>query len=135
MAAILGLELSQVESVCEQASSEGVCSIANLNSPDQSVIAGSRAAVESAVDIASKEGARRALLLPGSAPFHCSLMAPAREAMRPLLEEVEFGDPQVPVICNVDARPVATGAEARDALIRQIRKSPDEDLEDNDHVF
>lgn len=120
MAAILGLDGERVAELAAEASSRGVCSIANLNSPEQTVIAGSTEAVERAIEIAGEQGAKRAILLPVSAPFHCALMKPARDAMVPLLEEAEFRDPSIPVICNVDARPVTTAAEARSALIRQI---------------
>ncbi len=120
MAAVIGLDGGVVAEIAADAAGDGVCSVANLNSAEQTVIAGSHAAVERAVRIAGERGARRAILLPVSAPFHCSLMAPARKEMTPLLEEVEFLDPRIPVVCNVDARPVTKAAAARDALMRQI---------------
>lgn len=120
MAAVIGLAGDVVAEIAADAAGEGVCSVANLNSAEQTVIAGSHASVERAVRIADERGARRAILLPVSAPFHCSLMAPARQEMTPLLEDVDFLDPRIPVICNADARPVTTAAAARDALIRQI---------------
>ena len=121
MAAILSLTVEEVSEIASLTSTETeVCTLANLNSPDQSVVAGHRVAVERAVELAKERGARRALMLPVSAPFHSPLMAPAREGLTPQLLETEFADPRVPVICNVDAAPVADGSAARDALIRQI---------------
>ena len=120
MAAILGLEADVVAEVAERAAEGEVCAVANLNAPGQTVIAGHRGAIERAVEIAAGMGARRAVLLPVSAPFHSPLMAPAREALAPLLAETEFADPQVPVVTNIDARPVEDGSAARDALIRQV---------------
>ncbi len=122
MAAILGLSEEDTAAASARAASEtgGVCQLANLNAPGQIVIAGAAAAVERATELASEAGARRAIPLPVSAPFHCALMAPAREAMEPLIREVPMADPQVPVVCNVDAAAVTTAAAARDALVRQI---------------
>lgn len=122
MAAILGLEDDDVASVCAaiEADGGGVCSPANFNSPGQVVIAGHTAAVESAVELALQRGARRAMLLNVSAPFHCSLMAPAAEALAADLERVSFRDPAVPVMCNVDAAPLRSGDEIGDALLRQV---------------
>jgi [acyl-carrier-protein] S-malonyltransferase len=94
--------------------------VANLNSLEQTVIAGHAAAVERAVTLAAGRGARRATLLPVSAPFHSPLMAPAREGMTPHLAAAEIRDAAVPVVVNVDARAVTRGAELRDALVRQI---------------
>lgn len=121
MAALIGLEDPQVEEVTRQASGDGeVCAVANLNSPGQTVIAGHRAAVERAVEQAKERGAKKAVLLKVSAPFHSPLMRPAREGLAPLLAAAEFRDPEMPVVTNVDAQPVFTGAEARDALVRQV---------------
>ena len=120
MAAVLGLAASDVEEITREASSEGFCGVANYNEPQQTVIAGRRPAVERAAELAKERGARRALMLPVSAPFHSELMAPAREALRPVLEATEFGDPRMPVVCNVDAEPVTRGDQARDALVRQV---------------
>jgi [acyl-carrier-protein] S-malonyltransferase len=122
MAAVLGLEAAQVEAVAARAATEtaGVCAVANHNAPGQIVIAGHRVAVERAVEIAKEAGARRSLLLPVSAPFHCALMAPARAGMEPLLRATELLDPRVPVVTNVDAAEIHSGTAARDALIRQI---------------
>ncbi|HUP25109.1 MAG TPA: ACP S-malonyltransferase [Thermoanaerobaculia bacterium] len=122
MAAVLGLDDEGVAAAAAQAAAEtgGVCTVANYNAPGQVVIAGHSVAVERAGALAREHGAKRALTLPVSAPFHCPLMAPARVAMTPLLEGTTFRDPEPPVVCNVDAAPVRRGAEARDALIRQI---------------
>lgn len=122
MAAILGLSEEDTDSVAAQAASEtgGVCQLANLNAPGQIVIAGAAGAVGRAVELAAERGARRAIPLPVSAPFHCALMAPARAAMEPLIRDVPMTDPEVPVVCNVDATEVTTAAAARDALVRQI---------------
>lgn len=121
MAAIIGFEKEQVEAVAAAAAAEGeVCAIANLNGDGQTVLAGHRGAVERAVEIAKAQGARKAVLLAVSAPFHSPLMAPAREGLTPLLAATTFHDPRVPVVTNVDARPVTTGAAARQALVRQI---------------
>ena len=120
MAAILGLEAAAVRQAASEASGDEICSVANYNAPGQIVIAGHIGAVERAVEVCKERGARRAVLLPVSAPFHCSLMAPARKVLTPFLERASFSDPSIPAICNIDARPVKTGAEAQDALRRQI---------------
>ena len=122
MVAVFGLDDEGVAAAAAAAEQElgGICRVANYNAPGQVVIAGHRAVVERAGELAKERGARRALALPVSAPFHCPLMAPARAAMTPLLAATTFRDPRVPVVCNVDAAPVTTGAEARDALVRQI---------------
>ena len=122
MAAVLGLSEEDTAAVAAEAAGEtgGVCQLANLNAPGQIVIAGAAGAVGRAVELADERGARRAIPLPVSAPFHCALMAPARAAMAPLIRDVPMADPDVPVVCNVDAAEVTTAAAARDALIRQI---------------
>ncbi len=120
MAAILGLDDDEVRAAASQASSEEVCTVANLNAPGQIVIAGHTRAVERAVELCKERGARRAILLPVSAPFHSPLMAPARESLTPFLRQTTFEDPGVPVVTNIDAAPAGTGDEARDALRRQI---------------
>lgn len=120
MAALIGMELALVEGVCADAAQGEVCAIANLNGPGQTVIAGHAAAIDRAVALARERGVRKATILAVSAPFHSPLMRPAREGMTGPLNAVEFHDPQVPVVCNVDAAPVASGAAARDALVRQI---------------
>ena len=97
-----------------------VVSPANLNSPEQTVISGSRAAVERAVAACKEAGAKRAVMLPVSAPFHCKLMQPAQDQLASTLESVAFNDPAFPVAANVDARLLRRGPEVRDALIRQV---------------
>jgi len=121
MAAILGLESTEVERLTAEASRPGeVCAVANFNSPEQTVVAGLALAVERAVSLASERGARRALMLPVSAPFHSPLMQPARERLEPLLAATSFRLPAVPVIANVDARPVTDGDAARERLAQQV---------------
>lgn len=120
MAAILGLDAGPLDKVCREAADGQVVSAANLNSPQQVVIAGHRAAVDRACRLARSRGARRALRLPVSAPFHCSLMEPARQRLMPLLEETRFEDLACPLVNNVDGRAVTAGAEARAGLIRQV---------------
>ncbi len=94
--------------------------MANFNSPEQTVLAGHRGAVERAMALAKERGAKRALPLPVSAPFHSPLMRPARERLTPQLAATTFSDPRVPVVVNIDARPVSSGEAAREALVRQI---------------
>ena len=122
MAAVLGLSVEDTAEVAAEAAADTreVCQLANLNAPGQIVIAGSSEAVERAMALASGRGARRAISLPVSAPFHCALMVPARRAMEPLIQAAPMADPQVPVVCNVDAEPVTTASAARYALVRQI---------------
>ncbi len=122
MAAVLGLSVEDTAEVAAEAAGDtgGVCQLANLNAPGQIVIAGASEAVERAMVLASDRGARRAISLPVSAPFHCALMAPARRAMAPLIQAAPMADPQVPVVCNVDAAPVTCASAARYALVRQI---------------
>ena len=120
MAAILALPAEQVEQICEEAGQGEVCQAANLNSPDQTVISGHKAAVERAVDLAKQRGAKRAILLPVSAPFHCTLMQPAQDRLTADLQALTFQDPEVPVICNVDAVLVTSAEQSRNALVRQV---------------
>ncbi len=120
MAAIVGLPPEEVEAACKGAAQEEVVSPANFNSPEQTVIAGHAAAVARACAASAARGAKRAIPLPVSAPFHCSLMAPARERLRPLLEETPFADAGTPVVTNVDARSEFRGDLLRDALLRQV---------------
>jgi [acyl-carrier-protein] S-malonyltransferase len=120
MAAIIGLDLGAVEAICEASAGEQVVSPANENASDQIAISGHAEAVKRACELALEKGAKRAIPLPVSAPFHCSLMEPAKERMVPLLEAVEFRDLQFPLVNNVDAAVVRTGGVAREALIRQI---------------
>lgn len=120
MAAFIGLDDQAVAAVAEEAGQGEVCAVANYNSPGQTVIAGHKAAVDRAVALAKERGARKATLLAVSAPFHSPLMRPARDGMAAELAKVEFRAPRVPVVANVDAAPVLTGDDARDALVRQI---------------
>jgi [acyl-carrier-protein] S-malonyltransferase len=120
MAAVLGLAPETVAALTAEAAAGEVCAVANYNSPEQTVIAGHRGAVERAMALARAQGAKRVVALPVSAPFHCALMAPARAGLEPALAATRFADPAVPVVVNVDARAVTTGAAARDALVRQI---------------
>jgi [acyl-carrier-protein] S-malonyltransferase len=120
MAAIVGLTAEAVEEACRASAQGEVVEPANFNSPEQTVIAGAAAAVARACERCTAMGAKRALPLAVSAPFHCSLMAPARERMRPLLEAAAFGRPRVPIVTNADARPERDGGALRDALVRQI---------------
>ena len=120
MAAILALPAEEVEQVCAAVAEGEVCQAANLNSPDQTVISGNKSAVERATELAKKRGAKRAILLPVSAPFHCALMQPAQDRLAQDLSRLEFHHPGVPVLCNVDNALVSTGDASRDALIRQV---------------
>ena len=122
MAALLGIELPAVQSVCERAAQGQVVAPANLNSQTQVVIAGHQKAVERAVTLAKESGARRAIMLQVSAPFHCALLKPAEERLGPELDACAFADPQIPVVTNVDAQPAMTAAAARDALKRQVSR-------------
>lgn len=120
MAALLGLDIQVVNSICGEASRLGVCAPANLNSPTQTVVAGHRPAVERAVDLAKRKGAKRAVMLAVSAPFHSELMKPAAERLKSVFAEIVFANLNVPTITNVDARLITRGVEARDALLRQV---------------
>ncbi|MDX6461567.1 MAG: [acyl-carrier-protein] S-malonyltransferase [Acidobacteriaceae bacterium] len=121
MAAILGMPAEALIAVCRDASSEGApVQPANLNSPEQIVISGATAAVERAVALAKERGAKRAVLLQVSAPFHCSLMQPAQDGLSPILQEIPFSAAKIPVVVNVDAALLTDGARLRDALIRQV---------------
>ena len=120
MAAVLALPADKVRQVCEEAAQGEVCCAANFNSNDQTVISGSKAAVERAAELAKKAGAKRAILLPVSAPFHCPLMQPAQDHLAADLAALTFHDPQVPLMCNVDAVLVTTAEQSRDALTRQV---------------
>ena len=120
MAAVLALAGDKVRQVCEEAARGEICCAANLNSPDQTVISGNKAAVERAAELAKKAGAKRAIMLPVSAPFHCELMQPAQDRLAADLQALTFHTPEIPVMCNVDATLVTTAEQARDALIRQV---------------
>jgi [acyl-carrier-protein] S-malonyltransferase len=120
MAAVLGLAPAEVADICKKAAAGEVVTAANLNSPEQTVISGSAAAVKRAVEIASQSGAKRAVVLAVSAPFHCAMMKPAAERLEKDLRAAEFGPLRFPLITNVDAEAITRGDEARDALIRQV---------------
>jgi len=120
MAALLKLPPGKLESVLAEAAQGEIVTAANLNSPDQIVIAGHAAAVNRAIELAKAAGARRALLLPVSAPFHCPLMQPAQVRLKPDLDAIDFRDLAVPLINNWEAREIHTGAEAREGLFHQI---------------
>jgi [acyl-carrier-protein] S-malonyltransferase len=120
MAALLGMEVGTVEEVCREARQGEVVSPANLNSPGQVVIAGHASAVARAVELAKARGARKAVMLNVSAPFHCALMQPAQERLSQDLEVAEIADPQIPLANNVDARVVCSAAMVRDGLKRQV---------------
>ena len=137
MAAILGLDPGLIATICEQVEDQmtplpgdpealnfvpgsAVVSAANLNSPGQTVISGAARAVEKAAELCKQAGAKRAVLLPVSAPFHCKLMQPAQESLAKDLAELEFRDPVFPVAANVSATLITTGSAARDALVAQV---------------
>jgi [acyl-carrier-protein] S-malonyltransferase len=120
MAAILGMDLEKVTAVCTDAAQGEVCEPANINSAEQIVISGHTAAVERATKLAGERGAKRAIMLSVSAPFHCSLMKPAQDRLAADLQALEFQKPGVPVACNVDAEFVEDAGRARDALVRQV---------------
>lgn len=121
MAAVLGLPDDVVVAVCEEASSVAApVEPANFNSPGQVVIAGAKAAVERATEVARARGARRAVMLEVSAPFHCSLMLPAQQRLAADLQSIRLVPPRVPVVCNVSSTPLSSVEEVRDALIRQV---------------
>src|SRR5436305_1424444 len=123
MAAVIGLDPVAVAAIAEDAGQGEVCAVANYNGPAQTVLAGHKGAIDRAVALARERGARKATLLPVSAPFHSPLMRPAREGLAPMLAATPFQDPKIPVVSNVDAAPVASGDAAREALVRQ-RDSP-----------
>lgn len=123
MAALLGLDFATASAVAAEAAQGDVCQAANDNDPTQVVVSGHRAAVERAVELARARGARRAVLLPVSAPFHCALMEPAARAMREALALVEIRAPKVPLIANVRAAPVTDPDEIRAVLVEQVTGS------------
>jgi [acyl-carrier-protein] S-malonyltransferase len=123
MAAILGMEFERVAAVCRDAAQGEVCEPANINSPEQIVISGHTAAVERATRLADDRGAKRAKVLPVSAPFHCSLMKPAQDRLAIDLSSMAFSKPTAGVVCNVDAALLEDADRSRDALIRQVTGS------------
>ncbi len=121
MAAIIGLSLEDVDQIAiEAAGVDEICDVANDNSPGQVVISGSAKGIEAAMELAKTKGAKRALPLPVSAPFHSSLMSPAAEIMREALDKAEVHDPVVPVMANVTAAPAQAANDIRDLLVRQV---------------
>jgi len=123
MAAILGMELEKVVAVCQDAAQGEVCSPANINSPEQIVISGDTAAVERGAKLADERGAKRAKLLPVSAPFHCSLMKPAQDRLEVDLNSLKMQKPVYPVVCNVEASLVTDEMRARNTLVAQVTGS------------
>jgi len=123
MAALLGLDFDTAKAVAEEAAQGEVCQAANDNDPAQVVVSGHKGAVERALEIAKAKGAKRALLLPVSAPFHCALMAPAAAVMAEALDDVEIKTPAVPVVANVVARAIEEPADIRTLLVQQVTGS------------
>ena len=123
MAAILGMDLEKVTAICSDAAQGEVCEPANLNSAEQIVISGHAAAVERAIQLASERGAKRAIMLSVSAPFHCSLMQPAQDRLAANLQSLGFQKPGVPIVCNVDAELIEDADRSRDALVRQVTRA------------
>ncbi|WP_299614214.1 ACP S-malonyltransferase [uncultured Tateyamaria sp.] len=123
MAALLGLDFDTVTEVAQEAAQGEVCAAANDNDPGQVVVSGHKAAVERAVDLAKAKGAKRAVLLPVSAPFHCSLMAPAAEVMQDALSGVTFNAPAVPLVANVTAQAGSNPDDLRAQLVAQVTGS------------
>jgi len=124
MAAILGMTLDQVNQIASEAANDTaqgeVCQVANINSPEQIVISGNAGAVDRAIKLATERGAKKAVSLPVSAPFHCSLMQPAQDRLARDLGALQFQNPSCAVVSNVDAAVVTSAQAARDALIRQV---------------
>ncbi len=120
MAAVIGAELQDIIRACAEARHGQVCAAANINSPNQVVIAGDTEAVERASELLRNGGAKRVLKLNVSAPFHSALMMPAQKRLAVDLEGIEFKDLEVPLVTNVDASIIRTGTEAREALVRQV---------------
>jgi [acyl-carrier-protein] S-malonyltransferase len=120
MAAILGADLQTVQDACDEAAQGEVCSPANINSQAQIVIAGETAAIDRAITILKERGAKRAIKLNVSAPFHCALMKPAQDRLAADLERMSFQDLSVTLVTNVDSKPVNRGDQARESLVRQV---------------
>jgi [acyl-carrier-protein] S-malonyltransferase len=120
MAAVLGMPLDQLQQVCTEAAQSEIVSPSNINSSDQIVISGSAKAVQRAAELAKQRGAKRAIMLPVSAPFHCALMQPAQDRLAQDLEALQFSNPEMPVVANIDALPKTAADPSRDALIRQV---------------
>lgn len=120
MAAIIGPDLAEVKSICDEAAQGRVCSPANINAPGQIVIAGDKDAVDRAIEVAKGRGIRKCMLLPVSAPFHCALMKPAEARLRPVLETTAIHPLYIQLVTNVDASPIGTDHAVRNALVRQV---------------
>lgn len=120
MAALLGLDIPDVEEILGEASAEGVVAIANDNTPGQVVVSGATKAVERATVLAKQKGARRAIMLDVSAPFHCPLLQPAADAMQEALASIAMDEPLIPLIANVTAEPVTNAEEIRRLLVEQV---------------
>ena len=120
MAAVLGMPLAEVERICKQAAQDDICSPANINSPEQIVISGSKPAVERAAELAKTGGAKRAIMLPVSAPFHCALMQPAQDRLGKDLQNLTFHRLQLPLVKNVDGELTQDSEVARQALVSQV---------------
>ena len=120
MAAILGAELNEVVAACKEAAQGEVCSPANINSPGQVVIAGHAAAIDRAVELLKQRGAKRAMKLNVSAPFHCALMQSAQEKLARDVRNLQFSNLETPLVTNVEAAPINTGREAQESLVRQV---------------
>jgi [acyl-carrier-protein] S-malonyltransferase len=122
MAAVIGIDRDKIEDVCLAAGDAGIVSAANFNSPEQTVIAGDKGAVNRAMELSKEAGAKRVLLLPISVPSHCSLMIPAADQLRDRLDEIIIADATIPVIQNVDARPHKIADEIKLALVKQLHQ-------------
>jgi [acyl-carrier-protein] S-malonyltransferase len=120
MAAILGMAIDKVTELAADAAQGEVCQAANINSPEQVVISGNASAVDRAIKLATQRGAKKAVSLPVSAPFHCALMQPAQDRLAADLKALSFQNPSYPVVCNVDAKAITSADAARAALIRQV---------------
>jgi [acyl-carrier-protein] S-malonyltransferase len=120
MAAILGMGIDQVTEIANEEARGEVCQTANINSPEQIVISGNASAIERAIKLATERGAKKAVKLPVSAPFHCALMQPAQDRLAADLAVLSFQRPSYPVVCNIDAVVVASAEASREALIRQV---------------
>jgi [acyl-carrier-protein] S-malonyltransferase len=120
MAAILGLDFFKVLEIAKQAAGEGICDVANDNDPSQVVVSGDREAVDRAIKISKDYGAKRALLLPVSAPFHCKLMFPAETVMKEALSQVTIREPKIPIISNINAKPTTDPDLIKKQLVEQV---------------
>lgn len=120
MAALIGPTVEEARAICEEAAQGEIVSVANINAPGQIVIAGTKNGIDRAITFAKERGVKRAIALPVSAPFHCDLMKPAEERLRPVLDEANLKDLWVSLVSNVDASPIGTATAVRNALLRQV---------------